>query len=220
MNFRKNSLRLKNYDYTQEGYFVTICTGSTKSILGKILNGQIILNEIGRMAKDTWFKLEEQFNDILLDEFVVMPNHIHGILLVIKEKDSRGLIHQTRIKRTLGEIIRNFKAESTYIIHKNGYKDFKWQRNYYDHIIRNQRDLENTQSYIFYNPQKGEFDKENPECKSNECEGSMNRTPTGHNYFLHKPLISIYLYRYNLLQFVLTKYGNFMNVIFSNFFIS
>jgi REP-associated tyrosine transposase len=118
------------------------------------------------------------FENILLDEFAIMPNHIHGIIMIVDESNStKDLMNEpswmnqtpTRTewvltknsKQTIGKIIRYYKSKTSYMIHNSGTKDFKWQRNYYDHIIRNEKDLNAAREYIYYNPSKWEFDKEN-----------------------------------------------------------
>ncbi len=170
--FRRNSNRLKNFDYSScAAYFVTICVKDRKCLLGKICDGKMVLNQSGIIANNIWLELDKHFENVFLDEFVIMPNHVHGIIMIIDEiNHSEGLINQTptmkkwvmmkNSKQIIGKIIRFYKGKTSYIIHNSGVEDFKWQRNYYDHIIRNEKDLNATREYIYFNPAKWELDKE------------------------------------------------------------
>ena len=154
----RRSIRLKNYDYRLEGaYFVTICTKDKECILGTIHDGTMYPNEIGKTIQSVWDDLPSRFPNILLDYFVIMPNHVHGIIVI--QKYQEGAINRTP---TLGNIIRVFKAVSTQFIRKNQSPRFALQTNYYDHIIRNEKSLNEIKQYIFDNPLNWEKDEENP----------------------------------------------------------
>jgi putative transposase len=140
-------------------------------LLGKIREGKMILNKPGKIANEIWLDLDKHFENILIDEFVVMPNHVHGIVMIVDEINStKGLINQTltgknwimtkNSKQIIGKIIRYYKGKTAFLIHGSGSENFKWQRNYYDHIIRNEKDLNAVREYIYYNPLKWELDKE------------------------------------------------------------
>lgn len=186
INHRK-TIRLQNYDYSQEGYyFITICTENKKCILGKIENKKMVLNQFGKKVKDCWLKIEKTNNFLKLDQFVIMPNHIHGILIIDKNvgvplvgtQDSDGLSEQRKNKnstqgrpqgiaptKTIGEIIGGFKSLTTNEYIKNvkagkfpSFKKRIWQRNYYEHIIRNEESLDKIWEYIVSNPETWEKD--------------------------------------------------------------
>lgn len=184
-NYRRRSIRLPTYDYSQEGwYFVTICIGNREMCLGNIDRGTMKLSQIGRIVQNHWLQIPEHFRNIKLDGYIIMPNHIHGIIVI--HNYCRGLIYQTlceehqeidgrdksrpyiipnnpmKIKRsTLGQIIRYFKGKTTYDIHKNGFPHFQWQRNYYEHVIRNEESLDKIREYILKNPENWEHDRNN-----------------------------------------------------------
>jgi putative transposase len=147
----RRSTRLRDYDYSQAGaYFVTIVTHSHRSFFGQIADGAVRLNEAGQITAQCWLQLPERLAHLELDEFAVMPNHLHGILVLDNAQSA-----------TLGQIIRTFKAKASHTIGDAGTLDFAWQRNYHDRIIRNQRELDAIRQYIAYNPANWDFDKEN-----------------------------------------------------------
>lgn len=152
---RRHSIRLRSYDYSQNGYyFVTICAQNREEIFGEIIRGQMKINLIGKMIRAEWVNLTNRFKNIGLDEFMIMPNHIHGIieivgatLVVAHNKRAGTRPAPTESHATLGQIIGAFKSITThkYILGIQIYNwptiDRKlWQRNYYEHIIRNERD--------------------------------------------------------------------------------
>jgi len=160
------SIRAKGFDDSEPGYyFVTICTKEKKCILGEIFEGQSRLNNYGEIVKVVWQELPNRFPMVTLDQFVIMPNHVHGIiiggaqLIAPKVETKKGVINHAP---TLGEIVRTFKALSTYQIRKTANLSFSWQRNYYDHVIRNDDDFHRIREYIVDNPAQWEFDSENP----------------------------------------------------------
>jgi REP element-mobilizing transposase RayT len=220
-NHHRKSLRLKGYDYSKPGfYFVTICCQDQQYYFGRIENQEMKLSTIGQITKQCWENIPGYFENTQLDEFVIMPNHIHGIIQIVSDVNrmdlvhGRGLINQTptighapptighdpptidptnptvdhdtpnkspvtptnknyrsieshtKNKKssndtnwilmknpniTLGKIIRYFKAKSTKMIRKSGYKNFRWQRNYYDPIIRDKKELRGIRKYIIEN---------------------------------------------------------------------
>jgi len=151
----RKPLRLKHYDYSHQGlYFVTICTNKKLCLYGKINNDKILLNDAGCMLETCWHDLSTRFNSIGLHEFVVMPNHFHGII-ELKKNDS-----------ILGEIIGAYKSITTnqYIngVKENNWLPFDyrlWQRNYYEHVIRNEVSHQKITDYIEHNPAKWCDDK-------------------------------------------------------------
>lgn len=179
-------MRLSTWDYSRAGYyFITICTKNKQPFFGRIKDGKMELNEIGSIAQQFWMDIPHHFDGVVLGEFVIMPNHIHGIVIVAPDAGAainnngvvvgRGAINRaptnkcknnggiTNInnpmgKKTLGEIIRWFKGRVSFELRKNPHHHFKWQRNYYDHIIRNHVDLNRIRKYIKNNPEKWHLD--------------------------------------------------------------
>ncbi|MEO6868307.1 MAG: hypothetical protein ABI168_01605 [Ginsengibacter sp.] len=167
MNQRKPN-RLKGYDYSQDDlYFITTCVKDMVCCFGDIvgtgrdLSGepQMILNEYGRIAEHKWVWIGEQYPYINLNDFIVMPNHIHGIIeidsvgtgrdLSIEKSDDDQLVNQ-KIK-SISEIIGAYKMKVSKDIHLLGYPEFTWQRSFHDHIIRDQDDYERISHYIINN---------------------------------------------------------------------
>ncbi len=224
----RKSIRLKDYDYSQAGgYYVTIVTQGRECLFGEIVNGEMMLNETGRMVLKWWNELPDKFPSITLGDFIIMPNHFHGIIFIhetISDKHAGSSLHGTivgadlrvcphnmenhdgtekgahagaplpngtmtdeletgehtgtgehigsplrRIDAPLSQIIQWFKTMTTneYIrgVKQSGWPPFAgklWQRNYYEHIIRNQADYERIANYIAINPAKWDDDEENP----------------------------------------------------------
>ena len=184
--YRNKSIRLAGYDYRSEGlYFITICTKDRICYFGEIdSQGKIHLSKEGEIAYNNWKAIPNHFNYIFLGEFVVMPNHIHGIL---------GINHQNHVETlhcnvnqaeenmldelcqslqmsnlspkqgSISTIIRSYKSASTKTIREQTNQEFAWQPRFYDHIIRNQESLINIEGYIINNPLKWAEDEENPD---------------------------------------------------------
>lgn len=165
-------MRLRGFDYSSRGlYFVTICTHHREPFLGTIENAQSIPAEAGSAVLAAWFDLPRRFPSVELDAFVVMPNHVHGILVFVGtgmpvgghfiRGAARGAASSAP---TLGDVMRAFKSISgiaiNRILKRSGVP--AWQRNYYEHIIRDSRELDGAQRYITDNPLRWEFDPENP----------------------------------------------------------
>ncbi len=164
----RQSIRLKNYDYSQPGYyFVTICTWNRLNIFGDIDNAQMDLNLYGKMVEKAWGELKVRFPDAYLDEFEIMPNHFHGIIAIVGAPlvGARGERAGTRPAPTLGAIIGAFKSITArqFILSLKDKKNHSqlWQRNYYEHVIRNEKELFELRQYIQQNPLKWELDPEN-----------------------------------------------------------
>jgi REP element-mobilizing transposase RayT len=156
---RLSSLRLGDYDYSQEGiYFVTICTQDHKHFFGKIENGKMVLNEIGKIAEKEWLHTENMRKDVRLGTFVIMPNHIHGLICILDPVGAHCNAPLQPTQNNLSWIIRGFKSTTTKKIRKI-FPKFKWQRSFYDHIVRSDDDLEKIHEYIIFNPEKWELDK-------------------------------------------------------------
>ena len=168
----RRSIRLREYDYSQAGgYFVTICTRNSEYIFGKVVNGVMKLNKYGHVVEEEWRKTARLRKDVKIDVFMVMPNHFHGIVMI--NEDCRGTARRAPIVELFGKpvigslptIIRSFKsavAKQINIIH-NSPGISVWQRNYYEHVIRNENELNLIRQYILYNPLQWQYDRENPE---------------------------------------------------------
>jgi len=166
------NLRLRDYDYSLPGsYFVTICVKERKNLFGDIIDGEMCRNQCGKIVKSMWDEITNHYDGILLDEFIVMPNHVHGIIIITE--DSVGVIHESPLKMNIKErrqmllskIIGRFKMNSSKQINniRNTPGMSVWQRNYYDHIIRNQKSFHRIQEYIIRNPERWQMNKENPD---------------------------------------------------------
>ena len=177
---KRKSIRLKGYDYSQAGlYFITICCQNRICRFGEIENDEMILNDAGKMIETEWMNLKNRFPNIELNEFVVMPNHFHGILEIVgatlldttipaennltETGQPQGIAPTTK---TVGDMMDAFKSITTveYIrgVKNSGWKPFDgklWQRNYYEHIIRNEQSYHNISNYIINNPAKWQEDK-------------------------------------------------------------
>jgi len=168
----RKQIRLKNYDYSLDGYyFITIGSKNRNNIFGEIINNEntvgallacarIELSQIGKIIEKQWRNIPNQYNNIKLDHSVIMPNHIHGILVINKRA-------QASSAPTVSQIIRSFKSKSTmeylkYINDNNLNIPGKiWQRSFYDRIIRNERSLNAIREYISNNPENWEKDIDN-----------------------------------------------------------
>jgi REP element-mobilizing transposase RayT len=185
----RRSIRLQEYDYSQVGaYFVTMVTWQRESLFGKVVNGEMLMNKFGKIVEWEWLDLPKRLSYVGLGSHMVMPNHFHGILFIhetvgatrhgqtislsgkepsptsISEgMDGSPLPHGPK-PASLGAIIAQFKSRVTKRIWKS--PEFKntpiWQRNYYEHIIRDEKDLQNKTDYIEANPLLWDEDDENP----------------------------------------------------------
>ena len=163
----RRSVRLRGYDYSQPGtYFLTVCTHDRECLFGDVLDGEITFNEAGRIIDECWHDLPDHYPYVALDAFVVMPNHVHG-LVVLQDTVGAGLkpAHARREERyALPEIVRGFKTFSARRINRVTGRIGQpiWQRNYYEHVIRNEADLDSIREYIVGNPAKWREDPDNP----------------------------------------------------------
>lgn len=169
--FRIKSIRLKHWDYSSNGaYFVTICTKNRECVLGNVVNRKIVLSQIGKIVFEEWAKTEQIREYVKLDTYVIMPNHLHGIIII--ENNNIGFVethgHASLRKnkfgpqcRNLPAIIRGFKGASAKQIKLMGYRNFAWQPRFYEHIIRNENDMNRIREYVINNPLQWEFDNEN-----------------------------------------------------------
>ena len=191
----RRSIRLKGYDYTQPGaYFITIVTYERMPLFGDIMDGEMRLNDIGRVAERCWIDIPSHFPHVELDVFVIMPTHVHGILWIVdadtvgaknfsplpsspvssppssspvsplppSSSPSSPTERPRGISKTIGSIVRGFKIGVTQWVRQNTDVHTVWQRNYYEHIIRNEYDLNTIRRYILENPLRWHLDYENP----------------------------------------------------------
>jgi putative transposase len=176
----RRSIRLKGYDYSQAGgYFVTVVTFRREALFGEIMGGEMCLNELGKIVAECWQEIPAHFPNAEADAFVVMPNHVHGIIFLFENNpsdadvsDGRGTIYRAPTitieqfgKPTIGSlptIVRTFKAAVTRRAGRELNSANIWQRNYYEHIIRDQPDYERVAAYIADNPSNWAEDEENP----------------------------------------------------------
>jgi len=168
--YRVESARLQHYDYGQSGlYFITICTANHEHLFGDIIDDEMQLSHIGVLADVLWHEIKNHSKNVVLHEFVVMPNHIHGIIEIVESdvkntnnSDVTGNV-STMAKMSpksgsLGRIIGSYKAALTKHANRLGLA-FNWQMRFYDHIIRDDESLSQIQQYIMDNPQKWADDK-------------------------------------------------------------
>jgi REP element-mobilizing transposase RayT len=221
--YQRRSIRLKGYDYSQSGtYFVTICTQNRESLFGESREGEMRLNDAGRMVQSVWNELPVFYSGVVTDEFIVMPNHIHGIVIlsipspvgatprgrpaddarqsdepqnaqqngqsqgqsdwgqngqpqgVAPTGDGGDFVPMETVALSLSDVVHRFKTLTTkrYIdgVKQGDWQPFVgrvWQRNYYEHIIRNEKSLNRIRQYIANNPAQWETDDENPHRQRN-----------------------------------------------------
>ncbi|MBK9924982.1 MAG: transposase [Anaerolineales bacterium] len=165
----RRSIRLKGFDYAQSGgYFITIVTYHRDLLFGEVVNKEMRLNEFGKIADECWRAIPEHFPNVELGAFVIMPKHVHGIVVI--NNDGRGTIYraptqeqfQKPVKGSIPTIIRTFKSAVTRLIGREHNATGIWQKNYYEHIIRNHEDWDRIHQYIKSNPSMWAEDEENP----------------------------------------------------------
>lgn len=176
----RRSIRLAGYDYTQAGaYFVTLVTWRRDCLFGEVVDGVMVLNDFGKIADECWRAIPEHFPQVELGAHIIMPNHGHGIIL-INDDDSRNPVgaqhccaptptgqndnpHKINVKPgSLGAIVRSYKSAVSYKINKQFNTTGIWQRNYYEHIIRSDHEMDTIWKYMEANPASWAEDDENP----------------------------------------------------------
>jgi REP element-mobilizing transposase RayT len=170
--YRIESARLKGFDYSSPGeYFVTICTGGMIEYFGEVVDDEMKRDALGEIAHQMWMHIPNHHEHVMLDEFIVMPNHVHGIIIlcekdhdVANSKDvACNVFTGISPKRgSLSTIIRSYKSGVSNWCHANGYEDFSWQPRFYDHIIRDEKGLNAIREYIHNNPAQWEYDRNDP----------------------------------------------------------
>ncbi len=184
----RRSIRLKSYDYSSAGlYFITLLCFERENLFGKIENGEMILNDFGKIAYENWLKTEEIRPQVKLDVFIIMPNHMHAIFQ-IRSTSRRGELHSPHSPQheevdpakehvaqpgqegesisplrgpvqTVGAVVRGYKSSVTKQLRLAGFDGEVWHRNYYEHIIKTPEAYENISNYILNNPAKWQQDK-------------------------------------------------------------
>ena len=187
----RRSIRLPAYDYAQAGaYFVTVCTQNHECLLGEVVDGAMVLSEPGRMVETVWRELPQHYPGVEVDTFVVMPNHVHGIIMLVGAgpcacPDNPGQPRQVAGQprgvsgqppgvaptgtMSLPDVVQRFKSLTTaryrHGVLQNRWPPFPgrlWQRNYYERVIRNDEELNGVRQYIVDNPAHWNDDRENP----------------------------------------------------------
>jgi REP element-mobilizing transposase RayT len=166
----RRSIRLKHYDYSQPGsYFITICTHAKTLLFGEIVDGEMQLNELGKIVEQCLSEIPVHFPDVILDKQVIMPNHVHMIIVLWTPCKGTACRAPTierfgkPTKSSIPTIIRSLKSAATKRINQiqNTPGQSVWQRNYYEHIIRDEMELNHIRRYVINNPPQWEYDREN-----------------------------------------------------------
>ena len=175
----RRSIRLKGYDYSQEGlYFITICVQDRKCLFGEIVGvddvgvqnfeplnqprQEMILNDAGKIAGECWLEIPEHFPNAILHEHIVMPNHVHGIIELKHVRPSHVMAQQNQFSKpipgSISVIIQQYKSSVTRFVNKNNVSHFRWQSRFYEHIIRNEQSCQQIADYIINNPKNWKED--------------------------------------------------------------
>ncbi|MBL8098719.1 MAG: hypothetical protein JNK81_06030 [Anaerolineales bacterium] len=184
----RRSIRLKEYDYSQPGgYFITIVTYQRDLLFGEIVKEEMKLNNYGRIVDECWREIPKHFQNVELGTYVVMPNHIHGIIVINDENGTTtnsssfvGARHASPLPprgvkpKSIGAIIGSFKSAVTRRLGKVFNITGIWQRNYYEHVIRNHEDWDRIHKYIEANPSMWAEDEENPLFMGKEKPGHVD----------------------------------------------
>ncbi len=172
-NHHRHSIRLRHYDYALEGaYFITICTRDRQCLFGNITNDEMALNEWGVMVEKWWRKLNSKFPLVETDACVIMPNHFHGIVVLVGADPSVCPDLGAHVGAPLPQVVQWFKTMTTNEYIRYGKKNSPsrwtpklWQRNYHEHVIRNAKALDAIRNYIDANPSHWTNDPDNPDCR-------------------------------------------------------
>lgn len=187
---RRRTIRVRDYDYTQAGaYFITICTKDRECLLGKVVNGMVQLNETGRLVESIWLQTAMARPGIELDAYVIMPNHFHAIFLIHESPGVAGATHRVAPTKnhssaaekprrpagpmagSVGAVIAQFKSLVTKRIYatRQHLGGSVWQRNYYEHVIRDEESLNRIREYIATNAKRWDLDRENRQATGNDA---------------------------------------------------
>ena len=190
----RRSLRLPAYDYAQAGaYFVTVCTHGRQCLFGDVADGAMVLNDVGKVAQEAWENIPTHFPHVETDAWTVMPNHVHGVIVIarpnVEVPPIGGATHASPLhhrsgppKHSIGAIVGAYEsAVSNRLNATRGTPGARvWQRNYYEHVIRNEADLHRIRQYIADNPGRWAEDPENPaQCTAPTVDRGASRNPHG-----------------------------------------
>jgi REP element-mobilizing transposase RayT len=167
----RRSIRHPGFNYADPGaYFITLCAYQRRFLFGQMVGGKMSLSACGRIVEEEWRRTQSIRSEISLDQFVIMPNHIHAIVKISdrnnRDSDYLLLVRRSRLsRRSLGSLVAGFKSSVTKRVKEQRQvsSDPLWQRNYYEHVIRDQKDLLSLRDYIATNPMRWAFDRENPQ---------------------------------------------------------
>jgi len=164
----RKHLRLSGWDYSSESvYFITICCNEKQQYLGRIYNNKVELSEIGMVASQYWVEIPYHYPHVKLDEFVIMPNHIHGLLIldysligsnkpkyIISGESHNKVSNQFSkpLKNSISVIVNQYKSSVKRWCNRNSLSYFKWQPRFYDQVLRNDKSIDIIREYIFTNP--------------------------------------------------------------------
>ena len=204
----RRSIRLKGYDYSQPGaYFITICTANRACLFGEVVDGNMQLNPMGHIARQCWLAIPDHFPNTALDEFIIMPNHVHGIIWIVEKPNVEnndandaivgathaivGATHASPLRKnapnanpnpprgpkrqSICAIVGSYKSAVTKRINerRNTPGATVWQRNYYEHVIRNDESLNRIRQYLLENSIRWHLDQENPAATGKDTEWEM-----------------------------------------------
>jgi putative transposase len=183
----RRSIRLRDYDYARPGgHFVTIVTQGRKCLFGEIVEAEMQLNDVGRMVEAVLNNFPKHYSRVECEAFVVMPNHVHAVIVLVgagprarpaPTGQPQGVAPTIKTSLSLPDVVHRFKTLTTkqYIdgVKQYGWRHFVgglWQRNYFEHVIRDEASLNRIRQYILDNPARWEFDRENPDATKPEPE--------------------------------------------------
>lgn len=164
---QRRSIRLSDYDYSRSGvYFITICAHERRCFFGEVVGEAIRLSQLGRIVEAECLRSPEIRREVELDAYVIMPNHLHGIVAIDQTVHIDAIEPRSR-RRSLGSFVNAFKATTTRRINELRATPGAavWQRNYYEHIVRSEDELNRIREYIAINPAKWAADRENPAAR-------------------------------------------------------
>lgn len=163
----RKHIRLTDWDYSSEGiYFITICCRDRQSFFGKIKDNEMIHSEIGLIASRYWLEIPDHFPHVKLDEFAIMPNHIHGVLILdyslagthhgmtlpAKQKSNQNVNQFSKsVKNSVSVIINQYKSSVKRWCNKNGFDHFQWQSRFHDEVLHNEISIDKIREYIYNN---------------------------------------------------------------------
>ena len=181
----RRSIRLRNYDYSRAGvYFITVCTKGQELLFGEVNDGEVELSEFGRMSAEEWLNSARIRIEIELDAWIVMPNHVHGIVIIVNKRcrGDRPVARSGPRPSSLGAMMAGFKPATTKRINtmRGTPGASVWQRNYYEHVIRHESALDRIRQCTADNPKRWPEEPENPAVKYGQKPfefGATGRSP-------------------------------------------